>query len=169
MAHALIQRYENPLRGVLFCYDWMAMTQHAAGCAHAPGMTAFQSARRSQIFRLPSIYRAAAGCDPGRAEDLAASTGANIEHIHEDLSAPAHTLVARPGITLAASRRRLSTSALSATDSAPADVVAEYSVAGTAADLTRKHTRTHHPVRGSRHPGCSRPAERSCPGKHHSA
>jgi len=43
MAQSLVERYENRLHRVLFCYDRMAVTGTFAQACYAQGVTAFLS------------------------------------------------------------------------------------------------------------------------------
>jgi hypothetical protein len=81
MAQALIERYGNFLHGVLSCYDRMVMTGTLPQVCYAAGMTRFLAARSIRIFDYPRFAEPLRDAIRARAQELAAATGIEIEHL----------------------------------------------------------------------------------------
>src|ERR1700730_13439921 len=81
MAQALIERYGNFLHGVLSCYDRMVITGTLPQVCYAAGMTRFLAARSIRIFDYPRFAEPLRDAIRARAQELAAATGIEIEHL----------------------------------------------------------------------------------------
>ena len=77
----LAERYADRLAGVLSCYDRIVVTGTLPTVCYADGMTGFLYARGIRIFDYPSFAMALRGRVREVAVRLAATAGAEIEHI----------------------------------------------------------------------------------------
>ena len=79
----LIERYRERLHGVLSCYDRMVVTGTRPQVCHAAGMTSFLYAQGIRIFDYPRFAEPLREAIRTRAQELAASAGVEIEHLHK--------------------------------------------------------------------------------------
>ena len=77
----LAERYADRLAGVLSCYDRIVVTGTLPTVCYADGMTGFLYAKGIRIFDYPSFAMALRGRVREVAVRLAATAGAEIEHI----------------------------------------------------------------------------------------
>jgi hypothetical protein len=79
----LIERYRERLHGVLSCYDRIVVTGTLPQVCYAAGMTSFLYAQGIRIFDYPRFAEPLREAIRTRAQELAASAGVEIEHIHK--------------------------------------------------------------------------------------
>jgi hypothetical protein len=79
----LIERYRERLPGVLSCYDRIVVTGTLPQVCHAAGMTSFLYAQGIRIFDSPRLAEPLREAIRTRAQELAASAGVEIEHLHK--------------------------------------------------------------------------------------
>ena len=84
MAQTLIERYDRRLHRLLYCDDRLVVTGTLPEACYAQGMTAFLSGRGIRIFDYPRFAEPLRDAIRERAQELAASAGIEIEHIHKE-------------------------------------------------------------------------------------
>jgi hypothetical protein len=83
MSHALLERYDNRIAGVLSCYDRVVITGTLPTVCFADGMTKFLHARHIRIFDYPRFAEPLRDSVREQAAALAAGAGITIEHINK--------------------------------------------------------------------------------------
>lgn len=81
MSGTLTERYRDRMAGVLSCHDRIVITGTLPGICYAAGMTSFMSARKIRIFDYARFTKPLRDAIRERAQQLAETQGARIEHI----------------------------------------------------------------------------------------
>ena len=81
MSHALLERHDDRIAGVLSCYDRVVITGTLPTVCYADGMTKFLNANHLRIFDYPRFAEPSRERVREQAAALAAEAGLTIEHI----------------------------------------------------------------------------------------
>ena len=81
MSHALLERHDDRIAGVLSCYDRVVITGTLPTVCYADGMTKFVNAHHLRIFDYPRFAEPLRERVREQAAALAAEAGLTIEHI----------------------------------------------------------------------------------------
>lgn len=81
MSHALVERHDDRIAGVLSCYDRIMVTGTLPTVCYADGMTRFLNANHIRIFDYPRFAEPLRNRVRDQAAALAAAAGITIEHI----------------------------------------------------------------------------------------
>jgi hypothetical protein len=81
MSHALVERYDSRIAGVLGCYDRVVITGTLPTVCYAEGMTRFLNANHIRIFDYPKFAEPLRNRVREGAAALAAAAGITIEYI----------------------------------------------------------------------------------------